>query len=279
MVIAANVGNLVAARTAARRGELAVRSALGAARRHLVLQLFGEVLLIGAAAAGLAAWGLVRLMASMAVWLGRDIPFWIDMMPGPPTWTFMAVVTVLACVVAGVIPALRATRGAPGDGLRSAGRGGDSAVFGRAASVMSVLQVAFSVALLGAALLAVRGMQRYADAGPALPVERILVAGTSLDPPGRRGLPRGRPGGGGGGGPRRSRVWSTSVSPRRCPVWRRRRRWWRSSPKPARRRRDPAPRPWRRYAPATSRRWARRPPWGASCVRRTSRRGPCPWRS
>ena len=180
MVIAANVGNLVAARTAARRGELAVRSALGAGRRNLVMQLFGEVLLIGAAAAGLAAWGLVRLMSLMTAWLGRDIPFWIDMMPGPATWTFLAVVTLLACVVAGVLPALRATRGAPGDALRSAGRGGDGAVFGRASSVMSVLQLAFSVALLGAALLAVRGMQRYADTGPALPAGRVLVAGTSL---------------------------------------------------------------------------------------------------
>ncbi len=180
LVIAANVGNLVAARTAARRSELAVRTALGAARRNLVLQLFGEVMVLGAAAGALAAWGLVRLMSGMALWLGRDIPFWIDMMPGPATWAFLLGVTVLACVVAGVVPALRATRGAPGDALRSAGRGGGAAVFGRTASAVSVLQIAFSVALLGAALLAVRGMQRYADTRPALPADRILVAGTSM---------------------------------------------------------------------------------------------------
>ena len=180
LVIAANVGNLVSARTAARRSELAVRSALGAARKNLVIQLFGEVLLLGVAAAALAAWGLLRLMSSMTIWLGRDVPFWLDMMPGPATWTFMAGVTVLACLVAGAFPALRATRGAPGVALRSAGPGVGRAVFGRAAAVMSVLQVAFSVALLGAALLAMQGMQRYANGGPDVPSGHVLVAGTSL---------------------------------------------------------------------------------------------------
>jgi len=179
LVIAANVGNLVSARTAARRSELAVRTALGAARGNLVMQLFAEVLLLGGAAAALAAWGLVRLMSSMQVWLGRDVPFWIDLMPGPATWAFMVAVTVLACVVAGVVPALRATGGAPGEGLRSAGRGGPP-VFGRAASAVSVLQVALSVALLGAALLAVRGMQQYAARRPTVAADRILVAGVSM---------------------------------------------------------------------------------------------------
>ncbi len=85
VVIAGNVGSLVAARTAARRSELAVRSALGAGRRTLVMQLFGEVLLLGVASAVLAAWGLDRLMAHVAILLVHEIPFWIDFMPGPGT--------------------------------------------------------------------------------------------------------------------------------------------------------------------------------------------------
>ncbi len=92
----------------------------------------------------------------------------------------MAAVTLLACVVAGGLPALRATRGAPGDALRAGGRGSIHPVFGRAASVMSVLQVALSVALLGGALLAVRGMVLYAHQGASIPSERILVAGMSM---------------------------------------------------------------------------------------------------
>lgn len=184
LVIAANVGNLVAARTAARRGELAVRRALGAARHQLVLQLFGEVLLLGGIAAVLGGWGLHELMARVTVWLGSDLPFWVDFMPGPITWTFLGVVTVVACAVAGGVPALRATRKAPAEALGAAGRGGAGGVFGRSAPVTTVLQVAVSVALLGAAILAMRGMSRYAGRLESVPEEHILTAGMSLGGPG-----------------------------------------------------------------------------------------------
>lgn len=183
LVISANVGNLVSARTAARRSELAVRTALGAGRRRLVSQLFVEVLILGGSAALLAAWGLTLLTRYLSVTLAGDLPFWLDFRPGPTTWAFLVLATLLACMVAGGLPALRATRGAPGDGLRTAGREGGAAVFGRAASAMSVLQVALSVALVGGALLAVRGMQRYAGARPAVPSAHLLTAGMYLSDP------------------------------------------------------------------------------------------------
>lgn len=179
LVIAANVGNLVAARTAARRGELAVRTALGAARSRLVAQLFGEVLLLGAGAAVLGGWGLHELMERVTMWLGSELPFWVDFIPGPVTWAFLAVVTVVACAVAGGLPALRATRNAPAVALSAAGRGGTGGVFGRSAPVTTVLQVAMSVALLGAAILAMRGMALYAGRLDSVPEDHILTAGMS----------------------------------------------------------------------------------------------------
>jgi predicted permease len=184
LVIAANVGNLVAARTAARRGELAVRAALGAGRHQLVLQLFGEVLLLGGIAALLGGAALHELMARVSLWLGSELPFWVDFMPGPATWTFLTVVTVVASAVAGGVPALRATRSAPAEALSAAGRGGTGGVFGRSAPVTTVLQVAMSVALLGAALLAVRGMSLYAGRLDSVPEDHILTAGMSLGGPG-----------------------------------------------------------------------------------------------
>ena len=132
----------------------------------------------------LAAWGLSRFMAWLSVRFTGDLPFWPDFAPRAPTWVFMGVVTLLACLVAGGVPALRATRGAPADGLRTGGRGAGGTVFGRGAFVMSVLQVAFSVALLGGALLAVRGMTLYAGVrSVGVPATHILTAGMYLGRP------------------------------------------------------------------------------------------------
>jgi putative ABC transport system permease protein len=76
MVVASNVATLIFARTWSRAPELAVRTALGAARSRVVGQLFFETLLLGAIAAlvGLSgAWGILRyIRASLS-----DLPFWI----------------------------------------------------------------------------------------------------------------------------------------------------------------------------------------------------------
>ncbi|HKJ01268.1 MAG TPA: ABC transporter permease [Longimicrobiales bacterium] len=174
LVIAANVGNLVSARTAARRGELAVRTALGASRGRLVVQLFLEVLVLGAVAA-VVAWGGTR---SAMGWIARSVdemPFWVDFTPGPGSLTFLAASTLLACVVAGVLPALRATSDHVGATLRATAWGGGA--LGRGGAAMAILQVAASVALLGTALVAVRGLDGYARAKVDVPTERILTTG------------------------------------------------------------------------------------------------------
>jgi predicted permease len=185
LVIAGNVGNLVSARAAARRQELAVRTALGAGRTRLVTQLFGEVLFLGIVAFALGGWALHRLMSYLSVWLTGDIPFWVEFMPHASTWVFLVLVTLVVCAVAGGVPALRATR-TPGDALRSGSRGASAVVFGRGASVVSVLQIAFSVALLGGAVLSMRGMQLYVGHVAALREDRILVAAMPFERAGGR---------------------------------------------------------------------------------------------
>ncbi|MGV3710186.1 MAG: ABC transporter permease [Gemmatimonas sp.] len=114
-LICGNVALLMFARAATRESELTVRSALGASRARIVMQLFAEALVLGAVAAvvGLAAAALtLRLygMTYLEVNLGR-LPFWFDTDLSPLTVLYAALLTVTGAVIAGVLPALRVTRG------------------------------------------------------------------------------------------------------------------------------------------------------------------------
>ncbi|MEQ8330295.1 MAG: FtsX-like permease family protein [Longimicrobiales bacterium] len=160
LVVAANIGNLIYARTAARTQELAVRTALGAGRARLVGQLFGEVLVMGGAAAllGLTVAGEVLRRIDGAA---EDLPYWIRFELSPGAVAFMVSVTLLATAVCGLLPALRATRRDPAAVLQSGGRGFQSGGLGRLGATMVVLQMAVSVALLGVAFITGQGFAGY----------------------------------------------------------------------------------------------------------------------
>ena len=174
LVIAANIANLVLARTLARSRELAVSTALGATRSRLVSQIFCEVLLLGVVAA------VIGLTASQAVltWMRTtitDMPFWVDFTASPRTILFVVGATLLSAAVGGVVPALKATSRDMVATL-AAGARGTSGAFGWTSGFMIAVQVALSIALLNGALLMARGVAGYMS--PNLPVQpgEVLTA-------------------------------------------------------------------------------------------------------
>ncbi len=174
LVIAANIGNLVFARTVARARELAVRTALGASRARLIGQVFTEVAMLGVAAAAI---GLTASQAALT-WTRNtltDMPFWVDFSASPRTMLFVAGVTVLTACVGGVAPALRATRRNPAEALAATTRGAASGL-GRLASALVTVQVALSIALLNSALLMARGVAGYMNPTVDLPAHEVLTA-------------------------------------------------------------------------------------------------------
>lgn len=184
VLVAGNVANLIMARTAARRGELAVRTALGAGRGRLVAQISIEVLLMALAAAGVGLWASQRVLAMLAASEAEDLPPWIDLGLDAGVVAFVMGVTLLATLVAGVVPALRATRSQLGGLLRSGGGGPGASSFGRLEDTMIVGQVALSIGILGAALLVHQGWStEFLDARLGVPSDRILVARMSADAP------------------------------------------------------------------------------------------------
>ncbi|HJS79637.1 MAG TPA: ABC transporter permease [Vitreimonas sp.] len=174
LVVASNVATLVFARTWARAPELAVRTALGAARARVVAQIFVETLLLGAVAAaiGIAAanGALHYIRASLEGW-----PFWVTLELNWRIVAFVVCLTLLVSAVTGLVPALRVTRHDLRNTLQ-AGRGFAAGGFGKVGAVLLVLEIALSVALLNGAVTMARAFTSYINEIPALPKNQVLTA-------------------------------------------------------------------------------------------------------
>ena len=172
LLACANVGNLLLARAAARRQEIAVRISLGGSRARLVRQLLVEsfTLALAAAAAGLAiAWIAPPALVKQ---LEPD-----NAIPLNPDWRVCAYtvgIAVLACLVFGLAPALQATH------MRIAGALQREAPlsFSRLPlrSVLLAAQVAISVVLLAGAGLLVRGLENAQHRDPGYRIGGITLA-------------------------------------------------------------------------------------------------------
>ncbi len=157
VVVCVNVAILVYARTTARHGEIAVRSALGASRSRIVAQLFVEALIVtGIAAAigvGLAATALERLDHYMRLISSDLLPFWMSLELSANDVFYVTALTLAAAAIVGVVPALKATGAHVQARLQTLSAGGRSRMqMGRVWTTLIVAQVALTVALLPAAM-------------------------------------------------------------------------------------------------------------------------------
>ena len=162
LIVCANIANLQLARGVARRPEIAMRSALGAKRWHIVRQLLIENILlafIGAAVgAGIAALYLHILLISMPARVARYMSGWSNTSLNGRTLLFSLLLAAAAGIVAGVAPALGALRVNVLDQLKAGSRGTTGQGRTRLRSIFAVSQISLAVVLVVGAALMSKGM-------------------------------------------------------------------------------------------------------------------------
>ena len=172
----ANVANLMLARAAARKKELAMRAALGAGRGRLARQMFTESLLLslaGGAAGCVFAWGLLRAVVAMAP---EALPRLPQARMDARVLLFAVVVSLAAAIATGLLPAWERLSATALAGWHSAGEGRSWA---RPALVAA--QVAISLVLLTGASLLVRSLWKLESESLGFQPQRVVTAAFTLN--------------------------------------------------------------------------------------------------
>ncbi len=175
LVACANIASLFLARAAERRGELAIRFALGASRWRVIRQLLGENLLVamlgGAAGLALTWWGALTLRSLAPDALPRIATVGID----GTVLAFALGVSLATVPLFGILPALRGSKIRLGESLQAGGGRGNSDRRAGFRNVLVVAQVALSLMLMIASGLFFRSYQRLTSVDPGFRVGSLLT--------------------------------------------------------------------------------------------------------
>jgi len=181
LIACANVANLLLARGAGRRKEIAIRLSIGATRPNLIRQLLVESLLLsglgGLGGLLIAFWGSTVLLSTMQ---GGQFPIVLDLHPNGKILAFNAALCLLTGLLFGLAPAYRATRVDLTPCLKqSAASLGAGRERQRLTRTLVTSQVALSLVLLFGAGLFVRTLVNLATIDVGFQRDHLLLFGVA----------------------------------------------------------------------------------------------------
>jgi putative ABC transport system permease protein len=191
LIACTNLSNLLLARGAARRKELAIRSALGANRGRLIRQMLTESLILSTcgALAGIGlAWMAVRYVTSIQA---IEMPLLRTVTIDGPALLFTAAIALATGLLFGIVPALQSSGANESEALKETGRGASGSR--RSAwtqNVLVVAEVTFACVLLVGAGLLIRSFLQVLNVDMGFQPERAtawrIAAGSQRRTPAER---------------------------------------------------------------------------------------------
>jgi predicted permease len=176
LIACANVANLLLARGAGRQREIALRFALGATRAQIVRHLLAESLLLagigGAIGLLLAQWGMDLTLSTIP----QELPFWMKFSTNTSTIVFLVGSTLLAALLAGLLPALQTSQVDVHEALKEGGtHGASSHRRNRMRNTLVVAEISLALVLLTGAGLMIRSFVNVTRERAAIRPEGVLT--------------------------------------------------------------------------------------------------------
>ncbi|MEP7271981.1 MAG: ABC transporter permease, partial [Acidobacteriota bacterium] len=180
LIACSNVANLLLARGAARRKEIAIRNSLGAGRARIIRQLLTESMLLaligGALGLMLGYFGVKLLVALNESRIPRASELGLD----PLVFGFTALVSLATGIIFGLVPALQLSRDDLHETLKEGGRSGAGGVRSRVRSTLVVVEVALALVLLISAGLLIKSFFRVQQVDPGFRPQGLLSMQVAL---------------------------------------------------------------------------------------------------
>jgi putative ABC transport system permease protein len=182
LIACVNVGSLLLARSAARRREIAVCSALGARTLDIVRQLVAESLLLAFTGAVL---GILFALAAVPVFVRlaqNSLPRGADVSMDIHVLGFTAIIATIAGILFGLAPARQAWSVDLRDALNDSNRAGPAPRVLHTRAALVVCEIALAVVLLVGAGLLFKSFERLSQVSPGFSTDHVLVGSVVRSP-------------------------------------------------------------------------------------------------
>ncbi|HEX7696595.1 MAG TPA: ABC transporter permease, partial [Candidatus Acidoferrum sp.] len=181
LVACANVANLLLAQASVRERELAIRSALGAARGRLIRQFLTEAFLLSLGGGGLGVLGALWGVAGLVALAPANLPRLESVSISIPVLVFAFLLSTAIAAGLGAFTAARATSGDLREGLVEGARGqAGSQGSQRVGRVIVVAQIAITLVLVVGAGLFGRSLMKVLEVNPGFRVDKVVTMDVSL---------------------------------------------------------------------------------------------------
>jgi putative ABC transport system permease protein len=181
LVACANVANLLLAQVSVRERELAIRSALGAARGRLIRQFLTEAFLLSLVGGSLGVLGALGGVAGLVALAPANLPRLDSISISIPVLVFAFLLSTAIAAGLGAFTAARTASGDPREGLAEGGRAQAGSQGGqRVGRAIVAAQIAITLVLVVGAGLFGRSLMKVLDVNPGFRVDQVVTMDVSL---------------------------------------------------------------------------------------------------